>query len=96
MSPDKGITKSESPHSSFQLDKDSKETACDSHTHLNRFKGKATANNEGRVSLKKKKQYTRVIFLSLFLFKDVHSWIFNIIREGDEEKEEKGGRERRK
>ena len=53
VSADKDTIKSEAPHSSFQLDKNSKETVCDSHTHLNRFKGKATANIEGRVSLKK-------------------------------------------
>ena len=62
MSPDKDVTKSEAPHSSFQLDKDSKETACDSHTHLNRFKGKATANIDGRVSLKKKTVYKSNLF----------------------------------
>ena len=33
-SQDKDIIKSEAPHSSFQLDKNSKETMCDSHPHL--------------------------------------------------------------
>ena len=55
VSPDKDVIKSGAPHSSFQLDKNSKEMLCDSHTHLNRVKGKATANIGGRVSLKKKK-----------------------------------------
>ena len=55
VSPDKDVIKSGAPHSSFQLDKNSKEMLCDSHTHLNRVKGKATANIGGRVSFKKKK-----------------------------------------